>query len=120
VPVHGHYAPTRLTLYVMAYNTKLVAANEVPRGYGDLLQPRWNGRLALEADDVAWFASVVKSMGETPGISYFRRLAAMKPSMRKRDPVRPQCGCGVREAAACACAAHGGIWRTVRGVLSRV
>src|SRR4051812_8744877 len=83
VPVHGYYAPTRLTLYVMAYNTNLVAANEVPRNYGDLLQPRWNGKLALESDDVAWFASVVKSMGETPGLAYFRRLAATKPSMRK-------------------------------------
>jgi iron(III) transport system substrate-binding protein len=83
VPAHGYYAPTRLTLYVMSYNTRLVAPGEVPRSYADLLQPRWNGKLALEADDVPWFASVVKSMGETPGVAYFNRLAAMKPSMRK-------------------------------------
>ena len=80
---HGYYAPTRLTLYVMSYNTNLVKPDEVPKGYADLLKPRWSGKLALESDDVPWFASVVKAMGETPGTSYFRRLAAMKPSMRK-------------------------------------
>src|SRR5258705_6461150 len=35
LPAHGYYAPTRLTLYVMSYNTNLVAPNEVPRNYAD-------------------------------------------------------------------------------------
>ena len=80
---HGYYAPTRLTLYVMSYNTNLVKPDEVPKSYADLLLPRWNGKLALETDDVPWFASVVKAMGETSGLAYYRRLAAQKPSMRK-------------------------------------
>jgi iron(III) transport system substrate-binding protein len=80
---HGYYAPTRLTLYVMSYNTNLVKPDEVPKSYADLLQPRWNGKLALETDDVPWFASVVKAMGETNGIAYYRKLAAQKPTMRK-------------------------------------
>ena len=80
---HGYYAPTRLTLYVMSYNTNLVKPNEVPKSYADLLHPRWNGKLALEIDDVPWFASVVKAMGESQGVAYYRKLAANKPSMRK-------------------------------------
>lgn len=80
---HGYYAPTRLTLYVMSYNTNLVKPDEVPKSYADLLSPRWSGKLALETDDVPWFASVVKSMGETNGLAYYRKLAAQKPSMRK-------------------------------------
>lgn len=80
---HGYYAPTRLTLYVMSYNTNLVKPDEVPKSYADLLDPRWNGKLALESDDVPWFASVVKAMGETQGLAYYRKLAANKPSMRK-------------------------------------
>jgi len=83
LPVHGYYAPTRLTLYVMSYNTNLVAPGEVPKSYADLLQPRWAGKLALENDDVPWFASVVKAMGESQGVAYYRRLAGQKPSMRK-------------------------------------
>jgi len=80
---HGYYAPTRLTLYVMSYNTNLVKPEDVPKSYADLLQPRWNGKLALENDDVPWFASVVKAMGESQGVAYYRKLAANKPSMRK-------------------------------------
>jgi len=83
LPAHGYYAPTRLTLYVMSYNTNLVAPHEVPKSYADLLQPRWAGKLALENDDVPWFASVVKAMGESQGVAYYRRLAGQKPSMRK-------------------------------------
>lgn len=81
-PTHKHYAPTRLSLYVLAYNTKLVQPNEVPTAYTDLLDPKWQGKLAVEAADVAWFAAVTKSMGEENGLRYFRKLAAMKPSIR--------------------------------------
>lgn len=81
-PAHGDYAPSRLTLYVMAYNTNRVMAAEVPKTYADLLDPRWTGRIAMENDDVQWFAAVVKAMGEGEGLAYFRKLAALKPSMR--------------------------------------
>jgi len=82
LPGHGGYVPTRFSLYVMAYNTKLVAPNEVPNTYEDLLAPRWTGRFALEAADVAWFGAVAKGMGEARGIAFFRKLAANKPGIR--------------------------------------
>ena len=82
VPAHKGYVPTRLTLYVLAYNTNRVRASEVPNSYEDLLDPKWAGRFALEAADVAWFAAVANAMGEDKGIAYFRKLAAMKPSIR--------------------------------------
>jgi iron(III) transport system substrate-binding protein len=82
LPSHGGYVPTRLSLYVMAYNTKLVAPHEVPNTYEDLLQPRWAGRVAIEGADVAWFAAVSKGMGEANGLAYFRKLAATKPGIR--------------------------------------
>jgi iron(III) transport system substrate-binding protein len=47
IPVHKHYAPTRLSLYVLAYNTKLVQPNEVPNSYQDLLDPKKNGKVDL-------------------------------------------------------------------------
>ncbi len=82
LPAHKGYVPTRLSLYVLAYNTQRVPASEVPDSYEALLDPKWTGRFAIEAADVAWFAAVAKSMGEEKGIAYFRRLAAMKPSIR--------------------------------------
>lgn len=82
IPSHGHYVPTRLSLYVIAYNTKRVSPAEVPASYQELLQPRWAGRFAVEAADVAWFAATAKAMGEAEGIAFFRKLAAQKPGVR--------------------------------------
>jgi iron(III) transport system substrate-binding protein len=82
IPAHRDYVPTRVSLYVMAWNTKVVKPQEVPSSYQDLLGRKWAGRIGLESADVAWFAAVARAMGEPEGIAYFRKLAAMKPSMR--------------------------------------
>ena len=82
VPAHGHYVPTRLSLYVLAYNTQRVKPGDVPDTYEQLLDPKWTGRFAVEAADVAWFAAVAKAMGEAKGVAFFRKLATMKPGIR--------------------------------------
>ena len=82
IPAHKGYVPTRLTLYVLAYNTNRVKPSEAPNTYEDLLDPKWAGRFAVEEDDVPWFAAVAKAMGEEKGVAFFRKLAAMKPSIR--------------------------------------
>src|SRR5262245_51501028 len=41
----GYYAVWRATLSVMGYNTKLVDAKDAPKGYADLLDPKWKGKL---------------------------------------------------------------------------
>ena len=82
IPAHRSYVPTRLSLYVLAYNTQLVAPGQVPQTYDDLLDPKWAGKVGIEAADVAWFAAVAKAMGGDRGVAYFRRFAANKPSLR--------------------------------------
>jgi iron(III) transport system substrate-binding protein len=82
VPSHKHYVPTRLSLYVLVYNTKLVPPGEVPKSYEDLLNPKWAGRIGLEAADVAWFAAVAKAMSVEKGLAYFEKLAAARPEIR--------------------------------------
>jgi iron(III) transport system substrate-binding protein len=42
----GHYAAWRATLCVMGYNTNLVKPEDAPKGYRDLLDPKWKGKLA--------------------------------------------------------------------------
>jgi len=79
---HRQYVAARFAFFVLGYNTNLVKSAELPSTYEELLQPRWNGRLAIESTDVLWFAALVKSMGEQKGLDFFRRLAAMKPTVR--------------------------------------
>src|SRR3984893_16081113 len=41
----GMFAIFRLGLCVMGYNTNLVKAAEAPKSYGDLLDPKWMGKI---------------------------------------------------------------------------
>src|SRR5258707_2182534 len=76
VPVHREWAWARLSVFVQAYNTRLVKKAELPATYGELLDPRWKGRLGIEASDEDWFAEVVQALGEEKGLRLFRDLAA--------------------------------------------
>src|SRR4029079_14361279 len=75
VPAHREWVGARLNIFVQAYNTPLVKKEDLPATYADLLQPRWKGRLGIEASDEDWFAIVVQSMGEEKGLKLFRDLA---------------------------------------------
>jgi iron(III) transport system substrate-binding protein len=41
----GYYATFRASLSCMGYNTNLVKESEAPKGYKDLLDPKWKGKL---------------------------------------------------------------------------
>ena len=46
--------------------------------------PRWKGRLTMEADDFDWFAEVVRGLGEEKGLALFRAIVAKNGiSLRK-------------------------------------
>jgi ABC-type Fe3+ transport system substrate-binding protein len=71
---HGEWAGININIISAAYNTNLVRPNEVPKSYADLKDPRWKGRLAIEADDVDWFAAVVGKLGKAAGLQLFRNI----------------------------------------------
>ena len=76
LPAHREWVGARLNVFVHAYNTKLVRKDELPSSYADLLNPRWKGRLGIEASDEDWFAAVVQQLGEDQGLKFFRDLVA--------------------------------------------
>ena len=71
---HGEWVASRLNIFSAAYNTNLVKKDEVPKSYEDLKDPRWKGRLAVEADDVDWFATIVTAMGQEKGVKLLREI----------------------------------------------
>ena len=83
VPKHGMWAADRLSFFVVAYNTNKVRAADLPKTYEGFLDPKWKGRITLEATDSEWMAGVVKTWGEARGLEFFRRLGALKPDLRK-------------------------------------
>jgi iron(III) transport system substrate-binding protein len=80
---HGEWVGTRINMFVQSYNTNLVKKEELPKAYGDLANPRWKGRLGIEAEDEDWFAMAVKELGEEAGLRTFREIAKNGFSVRK-------------------------------------
>ena len=75
IPSHKEWIATRLNIFTCAYNTKLVKKEELPKTYQDLLDPKWKGKLSVEADDSDWLAETVMKMGEEKGIALFKEIA---------------------------------------------
>jgi iron(III) transport system substrate-binding protein len=71
---HGEWVASRLNLFSAAYNTNLVKKDELPKSFEDLKDPRWKGRLAVEADDSDWFATIVTKMGRDKGVQLFKDI----------------------------------------------
>ena len=73
---HQEWVGTRLNMFVQIYNTKLVKKEDFPKSYQDLLDPKWKGRLGIEAEDIDWFGTVIKDLGEEKGLKLFRDIVA--------------------------------------------
>jgi iron(III) transport system substrate-binding protein len=77
VGAHREWAATLLSVWVQVYNTNLIRKQDLPKTYADLLDPRWKGKLGIEAKNEDWFASVVEVMGGgEKGLQFFRDLVA--------------------------------------------
>src|SRR5436190_5517255 len=77
VPAHKEWAATILSVWVQAYNTQSIRKSDLPKTYRDLLDPKWKGKLGIEAKNDDWFATVVHQLGgEEKGLAFFRELVA--------------------------------------------
>ena len=82
IPSHRAWFPDRLSYLGVAYNTKLVHREDLPGTYEGFLDPKWQGRLGIEASDIVWLAGIVKFWGHDRGMKFLNGLAAMKPDVR--------------------------------------
>jgi iron(III) transport system substrate-binding protein len=72
---HSSWVGSRLNIFAGAYNTNLVKKEEIPKRWEDFKDPKWKGRLGIEAEDADWFASVVAELGgEEKGVKIFRDI----------------------------------------------
>lgn len=72
-------------LYVtIAYNTKMVAKNVVPKKWEDLLDPRSkDGKICLDLRRHDWFYGMMELMGPDKGKKYMERLRDQRPAFRQ-------------------------------------
>ena len=83
VPAHGKWIADRVDFFVVAFNTGKVRRDELPATYEGFLDPKWKGRIGLEATDQEWLAGLARHWGEKRALEFFRALAAMRPDVRR-------------------------------------
>lgn len=78
------WLPSRIIVFTGAYNTRLIAPADLPKSYDALLNPKWKGKLGIEADDNNWLMALCSAMGEARGLKLFGDIVAQNGiSVRK-------------------------------------
>jgi iron(III) transport system substrate-binding protein len=66
---HDGWIATRLTKFVVTWNTDLVSRGTEPRSWAQLADPRWRGKLLVERGDVDWYRALREHWTRTEGKS---------------------------------------------------
>jgi len=75
----GLFASWRIWLCGIAYNTKLVTAQEAPKSFADLLDPKWTGKLVKAHPGYSGTVlTATHQMARDLGWGYFEKLAKQK------------------------------------------
>ncbi len=76
------WAPTRLSYFSIAYNTRLVPPEKAPKTFEDLLDPQWKGkmswRIGSSSGTTLFITNLRMAWGEEKAMAYFRKLADQK------------------------------------------
>ena len=75
----GTYASVRVTLCPIAYNTNLVKAEEAPKSFADLLDPKWTGKIVKAHPSYSGtILTATYQIARDLGWPYFEKLAQQK------------------------------------------
>jgi iron(III) transport system substrate-binding protein len=64
---HEHWTIDVFSSFVLSWTSKLVSADERPTSWEALADPRWEGRVAIEASDVDWYKALWEYWVEEEG-----------------------------------------------------
>jgi iron(III) transport system substrate-binding protein len=70
----GRWVDMYSNLRVLTYNTRLVPKEKVPHRYEDLLDSAWKGQIGFPEKQYAWYAIMVRVMGEEKGKKFMQAL----------------------------------------------
>jgi len=71
----GFWNASYLNALTMAYNSRMLKADEVPSSYQELLLPKWKGRMGFVLSHTEWYFAMLQSMGEEKGRQYMEALS---------------------------------------------
>jgi len=80
----GMWTAMNVFFLTTSYNTNLVKADEAPKTYDDLLDPKWKGKIAWVNDPTpqgppGFIHNILVTMGEEKGMAWLKKFAAQEP-----------------------------------------
>ncbi len=74
----GYWGVSNLYFMTLGYNTRMVKANEVPKSWEDLLNPKWRGEVIWSTSRGSgapvFIGNILAAMGQRAGMEYLQRL----------------------------------------------
>jgi len=83
----GYWTAVYLNAMTIAYNTRLVRPEDVPKSYEDLLLPKWKGMMGLDLNKTEWYVAMLQMMGEEKGKKYMEALSKQKIQARDGNTI---------------------------------
>ncbi len=89
VDQEGYWSAYYVISYVLGWHTKLVKREEVPKTYEALVDPKWKGgHLSFDNEAYGMLQGLMRAWGREKAIAYFKRIAAIEPSMKRGNTER--------------------------------
>jgi iron(III) transport system substrate-binding protein len=63
------------TLAVLAYNTSLLKAADVPKSWLELTSPKWKGKVMMDENESKWMGGLMSVWGEERTLDFLRKMA---------------------------------------------
>jgi iron(III) transport system substrate-binding protein len=89
----GYFYADSLGLATIAYNSQLVKKEEAPKGYDDLLDPKWKGSLTIDLEPERALTAWLIAWGETKTREFVQKLLANGTTVRRGHTQQAQLLC---------------------------
>ena len=90
----GFWYGSHVNLAVIAYNTRLVKAEEAPKDYPDLYDPKWKGDLSIDLEPERALMGWLAAWGEEKTRNFLKRLMRNGMVVRRGHTQQIQLLCG--------------------------
>ena len=89
----GYFHADSLGLATIAYNHQLVNKEEAPKGYTDLLDPKWKGSLTIDLEPERALTAWLLAWGEPKTREFVQKLLANGTTVRRGHTLQAQLLC---------------------------
>lgn len=89
----GYFHADSLGIATIAYNHQLVKKEEAPKGYADLLDPKWKGSLSIDLEPERALTAWLLAWGEPKTREFVQKLLANGTTVRRGHTLQAQLLC---------------------------